>query len=62
MPAAEQPSPMSGGGTVASGAANAAMSQPASPASEETMAPALFARFQKMPAASGTSAATSVTV
>jgi len=62
MPKMENARPMSAGGTVASAAVRAAIAQAASPNTADSTAPVLFARDQKMPAASGTRAATSVTV
>ena len=53
---------MSGGGTVASAAVSSATAQVPSPNSIDRLAPTVLARFQKMPAASGTKAPTSVTL
>src|SRR5262249_36738418 len=62
IPRSEKASPTSGEGTAGSFANHSTASQPANPLSADTIAPALLARFQKMPAARGTKAATSVTV
>src|SRR3954447_23008694 len=62
MPKMEKARPTSGGGTVASGALKAAMNQDTSPRSADRIAPALFARRQQIPAASGQKADTRVTV
>ena len=62
MPEMENPSPTRVGGTVASGAVNAAIIQAARPNTADRIAPELFDFFQKIPAARGTRAATSVTL
>ena len=50
------------GGTVSSVVAHSAMVQESSPNTTESTAPGTLARFQKMPAASGTMHETSVTL
>src|ERR1051325_10564521 len=61
-PRREKARPTSGEGSAGSFTNHSPASQPANPLSADTIAPALLARFQKMPAARGTKAATSVTV
>jgi hypothetical protein len=62
MPKNEAMRPASCGGRVASGAMNSAVIQVPSPNSTESTAPGTLARRQKMPAASGTTQETSVTL